>query len=101
MLPLQPLVFVAASYVMASLKAKRMSMGTHCSLSISALMSLDADTIASLYNTSTFGSVAIALSSLCRHNASSVDTSVLQPMPWLELTLTDVRKKGSALSTVS
>ena len=95
MLPLHPLVFVAASYVMASLKAKRMSMGTQCSLSISALMSLDADAIASLYDASTFGSVAIALSFLCRHNASSVDTSVLQPVPWHELVLLDLRRRRS------
>lgn len=59
MLPLQPLVFVDASYVMASLKAKRMNMGTQCSLSISALISLDAEAMASLYEGSTFEKAAI------------------------------------------
>ena len=65
MLPLQPLVFVEASYVMASLKARRMNMGTQCSLSISALMSLDAEAMASLYVESTFGKDVIW--GLCLH----------------------------------
>ena len=59
MLPLQPLVFVEASYVMASLKARRMNIGTQCSLSIRALMSLEAEAIASLYVESTLGKDAI------------------------------------------
>ena len=67
MLPLQPLVFVEASYVMASLKAKRMNMGTQCSLSIRALISLDAEAMASWYTESTFGKDAMVRNRLHRY----------------------------------
>lgn len=71
MLPLQPLVFVEASYVMASLKARRMNMGTQCSLSIKALTSLEADAIASLYAESICGKVVIALRRLHKQDVFS------------------------------
>ena len=73
MLPLQPLVFVEASYVMASLKARRMNMGTQCSLSIKALTSLEADAIASLYAESMCGKVVIEL---CRLHKQIVLSSL-------------------------